>query len=316
MNANTFPMVSIIVPCYNVEQYLPKCIESILNQSYANWELILIDDGSPDSSGNICDSYADKDNRIRVIHKENGGLSSARNAGIDIAKGEYITCLDSDDYWHKDFLKVLLNYSKQYNAEIVQCGFRKVKDNCIDKNEHPGRVNLYDNHSVFIKQACKITIWAKLYKRNLFEEIRMPIGKINEDDYTTWKLYFKAKKICVLTGCFYYYRINPHSIMAKQKKEIRLDFIDAYNERISFFNKKSIRDLEDISRLQYCKALFLSILNTNINTSKRELLIKCFNENWNIIKKSEYIPIKFRIIFLAYSYCPDLIMYMRRFIKR
>lgn len=120
---NNEPLVSIIVPCYKVEQYLPNCIESILSQSYTNWELILVDDGSPDNCGNICDDYAVKDNRIKVVHKQNGGLSSARNAGMKVMNGEYVTFLDSDDFLHKDALHILVNQANKYDAQIVQCDF-------------------------------------------------------------------------------------------------------------------------------------------------------------------------------------------------
>ena len=120
------PLVSIIVPCYKVEQYLPVCIESVLGQTYDNWELILVDDGSPDRSGEICDQYAAKDKRINVIHKPNGGLSSARNAGLDMMNGEYVTFLDSDDFWHKDYLRVMMKHIDDEKADIVQCGFLQV----------------------------------------------------------------------------------------------------------------------------------------------------------------------------------------------
>ena len=113
------PLISVIVPVYNVEQYLKTCVDSVLNQSYKNWELILVDDGSPDNCPQICDIYVAKDDRVKVIHKENGGASSARNAALDIATGEYITFLDSDDFWHNDYLSTMIELCMQYNADIA-----------------------------------------------------------------------------------------------------------------------------------------------------------------------------------------------------
>ena len=115
--------MSIIVPCYKVEQYLPNCIESVINQSYPNWELILIDDGSPDQSGNICDEYAIRDSRIKVNHKQNAGVAAARNSGIGLATGDYATYLDGDDFLHSDCLKTLVHIAEQQKADIVQCGY-------------------------------------------------------------------------------------------------------------------------------------------------------------------------------------------------
>lgn len=307
--------VSVIVPCYKVEKYLPTCIESVINQSYTQWELILIDDGSPDKSGKICDEYAKKDSRIRVIHKPNGGLSSARNAGLDIITGEFISFLDSDDFWHPDYLKILMKFIVKENAEIVQCSFVRGIETSFPKLTKPTKVTYYDNHSIFTKQAAKIIMWGKIYKASFFDDIRMPIGLINEDDWTTWKLYYKAKKIVVTNQALYYYTQNPNSIMGDKKRKIDLSYFGAYKERIDFFKEKKEKDLEDISRIQFCKSLFLLYLKPLLTLDEQLIILKTFRENWNAVKYSSFIGNKYKILFRTFSSFPYVIRLFAQLIK-
>lgn len=174
-------LISVIIPVYKVEKYLDECIQSVINQTYKNLEIILVDDGSPDNCGKICDEYAKKDNRIKVIHKENGGLSSARNAGLDIARGEYISFIDSDDYVSKDFIK---NMSIQMaNADLIICGMKNVykedekcdeKENVVIKNE---TLTFIEANQKLIKPKNEIYVTAcnKLYRRELFDNLRFEI---------------------------------------------------------------------------------------------------------------------------------------------
>jgi glycosyltransferase involved in cell wall biosynthesis len=237
------PLISIIVPVYKVEDYLEKCIKSILAQSLTNFELILIDDGSPDKCGEICDSYADKDSRINVIHKKNEGLSSARNTGLDIAKGEYIGFIDSDDWIESNMYETLLALLVDNNADIAQCEFIKscdeegIVDNSDRKNiETFNNIeslrNLYNEKSI-----STVVSWNKLYRRSLFENVRFPKGKIHEDEFTTHKLLYKSKKLVYTDKAFYYYRQNPNSIMNSKFNKKRLDILDAMQERLEFAEK-------------------------------------------------------------------------------
>ncbi len=215
MNENQ--LVSVIVPVYKVEQYLPKCIESIINQSYDNLEIILIDDGSPDNCPKICDEYAKIDSRIKVIHKKNGGLSDARNIGIDAAKGNYLYFVDSDDYIGPDSIKYLFNLIKKYNADIAIGGM------CItySQNESPilNKINefLYDRIStlseMMYNKNFNHSASAKLYKSSLFKGIRYPVGKLYEDLFTIYLVVNKADKIVFGTQYCYYYYMRPGSIM-------------------------------------------------------------------------------------------------------
>jgi glycosyltransferase involved in cell wall biosynthesis len=298
------PLISVIVPVYKVEQYLHTCIESVLNQTYSNWELILVDDGSPDNCPQICDEYAAKDIRIKVIHKKNGGLSSARNAGLDIAKGDHMSFLDSDDFWSKDYLTILLNLCIKYDADIVQCGFIRGTETVFPNITIGKGIKTFDNHSIFLKGYAKIIVCAKLYRKCLISEIRMPEGKINEDDFTTWKFYYRAKKILVTNQSLYYYTVNENSIMASQSKMPRLDFIEAYKERIEFFQKNRVKDLEDFSRGHLCKSLLLTSKNPMLSAKQKKIVDTTFLSNWKLIRCSGNVAFSLRVLFLMFRIIP------------
>ena len=231
-------LVSIVVPVYKVENYLKECIDSILHQTYTNFELILVDDGSPDKCGEICDDYARTDNRIRVIHKANGGLSDARNAGIDIAKGKYITFVDSDDYISNEYLSVLFQAASESNADIVQ-GAESQQPELLDQVKDFHNVELSSMQalkSMFLFDIVQVMAWGKLYKSCLFHEIRYPKGKINEDNFTTYKLIAKSRTVACLPRIIYYYRVNPTGIMNKKFSESRFDILQTPGEIMNFFS--------------------------------------------------------------------------------
>ena len=212
------PLISIIVPIYKVEPYLRRCLDSIVNQTYTNLEIILVDDGSPDGCPQICDEYAAKDNRIVVIHKENGGLSDARNAGLDICKGEYISFVDSDDWVTPTYIEYLIKAIKDNNAELAVCNYTQTKQSYILNipNTSPPEYEILTSTSAVKKLWSKdnvtfVTSWGKLYKASLFASIHFPNGKIHEDEYTTYKLLYLSKKTVFLNEShyFYYQRLLP-----------------------------------------------------------------------------------------------------------
>lgn len=209
------PTVSIIIPVYKVEKYLVECIESILNQTYKDFELLLIDDGSPDCCPQICENFAKKDPRIIVIHKKNGGLSDARNSGLDIAKGNYIMFVDSDDFISTNALEILINVAKKHTADIVQAEATRDISKLGVVIESP--INTFDSGEYaftdyLVKHSIKDMAWAKLYRRNLFDGIRYPVGQYNEDTLTTYKLLLAAKKVVCISSPIYFYRINNNGI--------------------------------------------------------------------------------------------------------
>ena len=242
-------LISIIVPIYNVEKYLEKCLRSIINQTYKNIEIILVDDGSPDKCGIICDEYSHKDHRINVIHKRNGGLSDARNAGIEVSKGDYILFVDSDDYINLRMVELLYESIKKHSADIAVCRYKSILDNevvdisevddssesfIIEESEYLNNKEYYSDRRVEF-----IVAWNKLYARKLFKEIRYPKGKIHEDEFTTYKLLYYAEKIVYVPQELYYYVQRSNSIMSVGISKSRLLGLDALDQRMDFYEKNN-----------------------------------------------------------------------------
>lgn len=303
-------MISIIVPVYNAERYLARCVDSVLGQTYPSWELILVDDGSFDRSPTICDEYVGRDGRIKVVHKKNGGLSSARNVGLDMMRGEYVTFLDSDDYWHPCYLEVLLNLVEEKQADIAQCDFVRGDSSVFPTIQlEKAQAKEYSNESIFTLYAAKIIVCAKLYKSKLWDGLRMPEGKINEDDFTTWKLYYRAQKIVVSPLPLYYYYVNTSSIMAKQKKTPRLDFIEAYQERIGFFEKEKNWTLKIMSEIQFCKSLSLYYLSLKRlkEREKAGMVLDLYRKYIKDVLRSDLMPLSLRVYFHLFNMSPLLL---------
>lgn len=260
-------LITIIVPVYKVEEYLVRCVDSILAQTYANLEIILVDDGSPDNSGKICDAYAEKDDRIKVIHKENGGLSDARNAGIAQASGSYLTFLDSDDWIHESYIAYLYGLLRDNAAEISLCKFLKVINEEVPIEPSEGKVDVLSNDAVLeryidlgdVFHPQLVMACGKLFKAELFDTIRFPVGRLHEDEFTTYKLFHYAKKTVLSTKPLYYYWQREDSIMGLGfKTKNKLDYLDALAERASFFHDEG---REGLSNRTY-KSLFAEGLST------------------------------------------------------
>lgn len=234
------PIISIIVPIYKVEDYLRKCIDSILTQTFTNFELILVNDGSPDNCGSICDDYAKIDNRIKVIHKSNGGLSSARNAGLDIANGKYIGFVDSDDWLEKDMYATLFEYIKRYDADISVCGRYRVGENIFKEINNDGNIIVYNRENAMrelLSDNIKSSAWDKLYKVELFKGIRYPENKFYEDIYTTHKVFARADTIVKINLAKYYYVIRQDSIVGSVNNEKRYHCFSAIKDQFMIINK-------------------------------------------------------------------------------
>ena len=237
------PLISVIVPVYNVEQYLRQCIESILKQSYREIEVLLINDGSTDSSGIICQEFVGYDNRCRYFEKENGGLSDARNYGLDRSEGEYITFVDSDDFLMDNAIEKLYATALLGDSDLVvgaYCRFDEPTFLLYSKEDLPSLPVTFVDKSFAMNQMDELTdfqfimystAWGKLYKRSLFEEIRFPFGKYAEDQFTTLKLYMKASTISICNHVIYSYRIN-YSGLSSSFNLSHLDYIEALEERI------------------------------------------------------------------------------------
>ena len=250
---NKKPLVSVVIPVYNVKQYLAQCLQSVINQTYSALEIILVDDGSSDGSGEACDAYASKDNRIKVIHKTNGGLSEARNVGVDRMTGEYLLFVDSDDYIHIEMIQKMMTPIIQKKADLVIAGYKEFRDGTyVEKDIEQSR------------SACTLTTpealrrlyggtqnttiaCAKIYKRELFQKYRFPVGKLHEDEFLTYKIICDAQRIVYLPDYLYYYRRRMDSISLNTKNSFETDTFEALLERQYFFEEKNMRELQAVN---------------------------------------------------------------------
>ncbi|MEN6371397.1 MAG: glycosyltransferase [Armatimonadota bacterium] len=254
------PLISVIIPVYNVEPYLRRCVDSVLAQTYTQLEVILVDDGSPDSCGQICDGYSLADSRVKVIHQENGGLSAARNTGLRHAAGDYIGFVDSDDIIDSDMYAALYRAMEENDADIAVCQFL-----CFDREEDikPGSAgetscstNIEYLHNYFTPRCGQATVCVnKLYRRHLFSDIEFPPGFIHEDEFVTHKLIYRAKRIAAIERELYYYRQTSGSIMQAPFSEKRLVALRAFQERIEFYKSNGLTELADLTECSYASLL-------------------------------------------------------------
>lgn len=283
--------MTIIVPVYNTEKYLKECIESILNQTYKNFELILVDDGSADNSGKICDAYENQDNRIKVIHKQNGGLSSARNKGIDISKTNYLSFIDSDDILPKNYFSVMLDAMISNNADIVTSDMKRFQkadeleqylefipnNYCVNNNN---AMKLLVNYSEINFSAC-----SKIFNKKLFKDIQFNEKRIFEDMDIMYRLIASSNKTVIIKNLFYYYRITPNSILNAKYSPKRLVEYDIRKEMYNFY----CNNYPEYAPNVYAHFMFNSIFmyvriikTDDINISKYKYLLE-FDKN--ILKK-------------------------------
>lgn len=245
------PKISVIVPVYGVEQWLPACVESILAQTFADFELILVDDGSPDNCPALCDGYAAKDERVRVIHRENGGLSAARNTGLDAVAGEYICFVDSDDVIAPRYLELLLSAG----ADVAQCGFCRenmLADDAVFERLTGREMSLRMHNDA--EGACTVA-WNRLWRRSVWGDLRFPEGKLHEDEFTTWRGFWAAETCAVTDAPLYYYRQRSGSIMDGGFTPRRMDAVDALRERAAFYRAQGDLELAALADTLYCHTL-------------------------------------------------------------
>lgn len=254
---------SVIVPVYKVEDYLPRCIESILNQTISDFELILVDDGSPDRSGAICDEYAARDCRIRVIHQANGGLSAARNTGIEWAlsnsESEWITFIDSDDWVHCRYLESLYRATQKYNTSISMCWLIKTEGEEVCPESFEAVLRSTEEAYTYNGQMIASFACGRLYRKELFLNQRFPVGKLWEDMYVVHKILFQFRQIAVIEQPLYYYYRNPDSIIRGKWSEKKKDIITANEEEIFPFFKERYPSVYKLALNGYYEVLTGSI---------------------------------------------------------
>lgn len=243
MNPVDTAKISVIVPVYKVEPYLDKCISSIVNQTYRNLEIILVDDGSPDNCPAMCDTWAEKDSRIRVIHKTNGGLSDARNAGMAIATGELMTFVDSDDWIAPDMYEHLYQRLAENNSDVATCGVQMVWEDktpsCTLTRESSCVLNQEEAMRAIIEESwLKQPVWYKLYKTELVRDILFPVGKYHEDVFWSYQAVGRAQRVSVSDHIGYYYLQRGGSIMGAGYSLKRLDAVEAKVQRCAYIQER------------------------------------------------------------------------------
>lgn len=316
--------ISIIVPVYNVEDYLRQCIESILNQKYQDFELILVNDGSTDLSGEICNEYSKKDSRIRVRHKENGGLSSARNVGLDLATGKYIGFVDSDDWIHEDMYNKLINHAINLDSDVVACNFFIMKKDLsfvpytkFATNQEFTRESAMKE--IFRNEILTFSSCNKIYKKSLFDNIRFIEGIIFEDKDISYKLIDRSNKVSYIKDLLYYYRYNNKSTLRSSFSLKRLDeyvvqkdMYDYYKDKYPEISDSVYLRLFDISIILYSNIMFLNINNKN----KYQYLLDFDCDILNRLLKNPSISVKQKFKVGFFKVFPKTYVIIKFWLKR
>ena len=264
------PNISVIVPVYKVEPFLHRCVQSILDQTYRDFELILVDDGSPDRCGELCEEYGRLDSRVRVLHQENGGLSAARNAGIDWAfansDSRWLAFVDSDDWVHPAFLQTLYDTAEQTLCKISACGFYRTGGEALPQAQDFSVVSLSadDYYCGQLHDGVTALAWNKLYHKSLFKGLRYPIGKLHEDEFTTYRAIYGAGKIGVTPARLYAYYQNPEGIMRSQWNPRRMHMLEAFEQQIAFAQETGNARLLNKTAEQYIYSAYEQLSQAQI----------------------------------------------------
>jgi len=313
------PCISVIVPVYKVEPYLRKCVDSIINQTYTNLEIILVDDGSPDNCGAICDEYAAKDSRIKVIHKENGGLSDARNAGMEIMTGDYVAFVDSDDWIEPQMYQRLYELLEYYHADMA---FGGVADEVLQngvvrtvKTSNYGNTPYAEGNTAAMRRYFhgSWAAWDKLYRAELFDGIRYPVGEINEDEAIVLHLLDRCNRVCYTNEVFYHYvrRIDGTSITTSSFSEKKIAWVKHCRDNLAFIREK-YPQLEKDALARYRGSILWSLREICMQGSG-------FNKEWKSLRMElrqafvvfwQNAALRDKILLLLFGYVPRIWTYM------
>ena len=294
--------ISVIVPVYKVEEYLCRCVDSIINQTYKNLEIILVDDGSPDGCGKICDEYAERDSRIKVIHKENGGPSSARNAGLDAVTGDYIGFVDSDDYIDPAMYEHMISFMQEHGADIVVCNYRDKDDNSKLAKEEVTVLNQEEAlNERLVTNAISDSSCDKLYKSELWFNARFPIDRmVSEDSAVIYKVIFRAQKVVGLNKPYYKVFEREDSLTHKAYSPKWVYTISTYEEMVEFFNSKGLEKYKRIAEQKTVGAIFFNAKGYLESGCKDKTIKKIIKQKAKeVIKKYKSIGVKNKLKLLA-----------------
>ncbi len=313
--------VFFVIPVYKVEKYLNRCVDSVMKQTYKNIRVILVDDGSPDNCGRICDEYAIKYANVSVIHKENGGLSDARNKGLEIVlsqgdKEDYVIFLDSDDFIKETFAEKLLGLCQRYDAQIAQCAYEKGSKDEFSVQKGKAGVVCVDSKQAILGYRLKSQCTPKLYKLCIFDDIRFTVGVWNEDEFFTYKAVYKSERVAFTDEKLFYYYQHHGSIMSDIVNKLKdnphkWDWLEAYKERIEFFEKMGepeqvMKTHEKICTdiiLRYCEQMYLEKNERDSSVADGKYL-SLYHKSYDIMKKRKGMPVKRRMMYFAFKICP------------
>lgn len=305
------PQISVIVPVYKVEKYIHKCVDSILAQTFTDFELWLVDDGSPDHCGAICDEYAQIDARVKVIHKKNGGLSDARNTALDVMNGKYIFFVDSDDWISEDALEIM------YSA-LERTGAKVATGNIVSVREDGTEQVLYSpvqDETVLIGEEMLTTLlrpnaWNRLYAADLFQKLRYPVGRLYEDVFTYHKILAQIDKMVLVGKNTYYYLIRSGSIMNSEYSIKFTDIVDAVYDRAKWLDSIGQQKLADETRLFVYSQVAVAFAHLDKNNNQHLERLKevkaIYDECYNIIIRAEHISWKQKVRMAILKYIPSL----------
>ena len=289
-------LLSVIVPVYNVKPYLIKCMESILNQTYSNLQIILVDDGSTDGSQDICDEYAKKDNRIFVIHKENGGQSSARNAGMEKATGDYIGFIDSDDWIEPNMYCNLITQLEKHNADLAACSFYECKDNERKAIGSSKNIQVLNTEEIFLnKNKLRFLVWNKVFRKSCVHDLRFVLGQVYEDFHFCCQVFLQTKKLVYLDEPLYNYRISRPGNTNSSFKPGRMCIFNEFDELIRGLSERQYykaREAMLIYALEFYRRLYKEACKLNASDDNKKTIRKnyvnyyktCRNEKVKLAK--------------------------------
>ncbi|SDN22156.1 glycosyltransferase family 2 protein [Alkalicoccus daliensis] len=316
------PKISVIALIYNLENYIALCINSVLDQTFTNFELILVNDGSTDNSGSICEDFASKDNRIRVIHKTNAGIAAARNTGISQSMGEYIAFIDCDDYYHERMLEILYEQMMEDNADIAVCDYEPTPEgmeigrfnniNTITSTHltsYEALAHLFDEKFTFVVP------WNKLYKKEIFNNIKYPNGYLYDDEFTAHRVLDRAKKISYVHLPLYFYVLRKGSSTHSSMTVKKFDKVQALYDRLEFFISKNYVDLVKPALERFLTYFFWYYLQSQKDLpgahEERKKLKKLYNDLFYIVYKNA--AFKQKVIYTTFRISP--VLHKRLFLR-
>lgn len=306
-------LISVIIPVYNSASYIERCVRSLQRQTYTHFELILVNDGSTDSSLEICRMLASKDERIVVLDRPNGGASAARNRGLAYMRGQYVVFVDSDDYVSPSYLENLYRAAKQGGYDIVQCNSESTLD--VDKRLEPVEYNSGDVKEITKKQALnqrryKVSLWGKIYCAYIFKNFHFQEGIIYEDDASYYIFVDRAHRLAILDEILYFYYMSENSVMRNDKKNKSTAFIGIYEDRIRYFRERNNQELLDGSYDRFCLVLMLN-LSTSFthgnNCDERKHLWSLYKKYYHSTMKARAVGVKDKLMFTCFRIAPYLI---------